>query len=106
MEFDSYANGVPCWADVVCPDIDKSSAFYSALFGWDVPEGRPEFGGYRSATLRDRVVAGLVPQTEPGPVVWSTYIAVDDADATVAAVKAAGGSVMYEPMDVGDLGRM
>ena len=35
-----------------------------------------------------------------------TYIAVADAEQTAAKVKAAGGSVMMEPMDVMDIGRM
>ena len=40
------------------------------------------------------------------PTVWSTYISVADADATAAKVAGAGGSVIVEPMDVMDLGRM
>lgn len=106
MEFDSFEPGVPCWADVVCPDLDASATFYSELFGWVAPEGAGEFGGYRTARLRDRAIAGLAPQMGDGPVVWSTYIATADADATTAAVSAAGGTVMYPPMDVGELGRM
>jgi hypothetical protein len=38
--------------------------------------------------------------------VWLTYVNVDDADATVAKVTAAGGTVFMEPMDVMEAGRM
>src|SRR3546814_7375331 len=37
---------------------------------------------------------------------WTTYISVDDADATAKAVVRAGGSVVAEPFDVPGAGRM
>jgi predicted enzyme related to lactoylglutathione lyase len=52
-------------------------------------------------------VGGLMGHMQAGqPTVWATYISVADADATAAKVKAAGGSVIVEPMDVMDIGRM
>ena len=43
---------------------------------------------------------------EGQPTAWATYISVADADETAAKVKAAGGTVVVEPMDVTDIGRM
>ena len=40
----------------------------------------------------------------PGPPMWNTYIAVDDADATAATAPAAGGKVFADPFDVFDSG--
>jgi predicted enzyme related to lactoylglutathione lyase len=58
-------------------------------------------------TLRGKLVAGISPlQNETQPPVWSTYIAVDDADATAAAATDAGGQVAMDPIDVMDAGRM
>jgi hypothetical protein len=37
---------------------------------------------------------------------WNTYIWVDDADATAAKVRDAGGKVLMEPFDVMDSGRL
>jgi hypothetical protein len=37
---------------------------------------------------------------------WNTYVWVTDADATAAKVRDAGGSVLMEPADVSDAGRM
>ena len=37
---------------------------------------------------------------------WNTYIWVDDADETADKVRAAGGTVLIEPFDVMDAGRM
>ena len=52
-------------------------------------------------------IGGLMPAMQEGqPTAWSTYISVTDADDTAAKVKDAGGSVVVEPMDVMELGRM
>ena len=37
---------------------------------------------------------------------WNTYVWVDSADETAAKVREAGGSVLKEPFDVMDAGRM
>ena len=105
----SYAPGTPSWVDLASADIEASAAFYADLFGWDTSEqpNSAEMGGYRRAELDGDSVAGMMPLQQPGqPAVWSTYVSVEDADATAAKVTAAGGSLMLEPMDVMDLGRM
>jgi uncharacterized protein len=105
----SYAPGTPNWIDLGTPDQDAAGEFYSALFGWTLEEGEnpEETGGYRLATLRGKAVAGVMKLMQEGqPPAWSTYIAVEDADATMAAVNANGGTTMIEPMDVMDIGRM
>jgi uncharacterized protein len=105
----SYEPGVPCWIDLATPDQDAAAEFYSALFGWSVveDENAEQTGGYRVATLRDKAIGGVMKTMQEGqPPAWSTYVCVEDADATVAKAKQAGGSVMVEPMDVLDYGRM
>ncbi|HEX3562247.1 MAG TPA: VOC family protein [Solirubrobacterales bacterium] len=105
----SYEPGIPCWVDLGTPDIDGAAKFYAALFGWSVEEGEnaEQTGGYRQATLRGKPVAGAMPLMQEGqPPAWSSYVSVQDADATAAKVREAGGNVMAEPMDVLDLGRM
>ncbi len=105
----SYAPGTPCWVDLGTPDIDAAAAFYGGLFGWSVEAGEnaEQTGGYRQAMLRGKPVAGMMPLMQEGqPPAWSTYVSVEDADATAAKVREAGGSVIAESMDVMDLGRM
>lgn len=109
-ERSSYAPGTPSWVELGgIPDIEKAADFYGGLFGWDVPESEnaEQTGGYRQAMLRGKPVAGMMPSMQEGqPPAWSTYVSVEDADATVAKAKQAGGTVLAEPMDVMDLGRM
>ena len=108
-EMTEYAPGTPSWVDLGTPDMDKTVAFYGDLFGWDIHESsRPEeSGGYRIAESAGKSVAGVMPLMAEGqPPVWSTYVSVEDADATAAKVADAGGTVIAPPMDVMDLGRM
>jgi hypothetical protein len=88
--------------------MPKAKAFYSALFGWKITDGPPEAGGYSMCEVDGRQVAGIGPKMGPAdmPTFWTTYIATDDADETVAKIKAAGGQLIMDPMDVMDAGRM
>jgi uncharacterized protein len=100
--------GTPCWVDLGVTDIPKAIAFYTAQFGWDVEQGGPETGGYSIANLDGRSVAGIGPKQGPPETLaaWTTYLATEDADATAAKIKGAGGQVMMDPMDITDVGRM
>lgn len=102
-----YAPGTPCWVDIGS-DLGPAKAFYTALFGWDTADAGPveETGGYGMFTKAGKVVAGYGPKANPGPPFWTTYVSVADADATAAAVRHAGGTVLVEPMDVFTAGRM
>jgi predicted enzyme related to lactoylglutathione lyase len=105
----TYPPGTPSWVDLGTPDIEASAGFYAGLFGWDVPESEnaEQTGGYRQAMKGEKPTAGMMPLMQEGqPPAWSTYVSVEDADATAAAVKEVGGTVIAEPMDVMDLGRM
>jgi predicted enzyme related to lactoylglutathione lyase len=96
------------WVDVSSPDLDKSNAFYSGLFGWDaqqVPD--PEAGGYTMYFRDGKMVGAAGPTFGPDQhPAWATYIHSEDADATTQAVKDAGGQVLMGPMDVMGQGRM
>ena len=100
--------GTPSWVDLGSPDLDASKTFYGELFGWEaVTSPEPEAGRYTMFTLKGRNVAGVGPLMGEGqPPAWSTYITVEDADATVSTAKDAGANVFLESMDVLDAGRM
>jgi len=103
----SYEPGTPSWVDLASPDLEASTAFYSSLFGWDVVDQGAEAGHYHMIEIGGVPVAGAGPiMMEGQPPAWTSYISVTDADATIAKVKAAGGMVFVEPMDVLDVGRM
>jgi uncharacterized protein len=106
----SYEPGTPSWVELSgTPDVDAAEAFYRDLFGWEIPEqpNSAEMGGYRRAKLNGRDVAGVMGKMDDSqPTVWATYISVDDAEATMAKVREAGGGVIVETMDVMGMGKM
>ena len=108
LERDGYPAGVPCWVDTAQPDPEAAVRFYSGLFGWEfedsMPAGSP--GHYFMARLRGRDVAAVGSQPEGMPTAWNMYVRVESAEETAAKTKEAGGSVLMEPFDVGDSGRM
>ncbi len=109
-ERDGYIPGVPCWADTSQPDPEAAVDFYSGLFGWQFEDVMPpgSEGKYFIARLRGRDVAavGSIPEAAPPMAMWNTYVWVESADETAAKVGDAGGSVVMEPFDVMEAGRM
>jgi len=105
-EMTAYEEGTPCWVDMGVPDVAAAAAFYGDLLGWQVEIGPAELGHYSMATVRGMNVAAIADQQTPGMVFWATYLAVDDVDATVAKVRANGGTVIVDAMDVMEFGRM
>jgi uncharacterized protein len=109
-ERNGFEHGVPCWVDTWQPDADAAMSFYSQLFGWETEDTMPEGvdGQHYMCRVRGRDVAAIAsrPQAAPDVTAWTTYVWVDDVDATVAKVRDAGGSVLVEPFDALDGGRI
>jgi len=100
--------GAPCWIDLFTSDLDAARRFYEELFGWTSESAGEDFGGYVNFSLDGVRVAGAMHNDGSAgtPDVWSVYLAVADAGATVEAAVAAGGQVIFGPDQVGDLGRL
>ncbi len=103
----AWPTGIPCWIDVMTPDVQAAQQFYSQLFGWQFADHGPQYGGYHLAASQGRPVAGLGPVMREGePTVWSTYFATDDIALTSDRIRQAGGTMMVEPMEVPQMGHM
>jgi hypothetical protein len=98
----------PAWVELSTPDAAASRDFYARVFGWDVEVIEdPQYGGYGMARIGDQDAAGIAPkQSAEQPTAWAVYFGTDDVDRLADKVKAAGGSVITDPFDVGDQGRM
>jgi predicted enzyme related to lactoylglutathione lyase len=101
--------GAPCWIDLSSSDLDRSIDFYREVFDWEVDIGdQALYGGYITFRKGEATVAGAVAKQpgDPTPDAWSTYLHSFDARATADAVTDAGGTNLFEPMDVPNMGWM
>ena len=98
----------PVWVDLSSADPAGSREFYAKLFGWDISVSPdPQYGGYAMAQVGGNDVAGIGPTQSPGaPTAWMVYIGSLDAENLATEIRAAGGTVIAPPFDVGDQGRM
>ncbi len=97
------------WYELLTSDADAAQEFYGALLGWTF-ETREDMD-YRMVAGSDGGVGGFMPITDEmkangAQPAWLGYIAVDDVDASAAAIKDAGGAVHMEPWDIEGVGRM
>jgi uncharacterized protein len=92
MRVRGYADGTPCWAAVATADVEASRAFYSALFGWELTDGRFALEGRAVAGVRDR---------GHGPAAWLMSVSTDDADEVTQVVERARGQVRQAPQPTG-----
>lgn len=97
------------WYELLTSDPEGAKTFYSKVVGW-TPQDMPMPGmTYTLLNVGDRGVAGLMgfqPHMPPGiPPNWTSYVAVDDCDASAEQAKALGGSLITGPMDIPGVGR-
>jgi predicted enzyme related to lactoylglutathione lyase len=100
------------WVDLQTPDVAAAKAFYADLFDWTYQDLPTDMGpDYTNCFVGDDKVCGMGPlppeMAAAGvPPSWTSYVFVEDADATAAAAQAAGGALTMPVMDVMDEGRM
>jgi uncharacterized protein len=104
----SYAPGTFSWVDLNTDDHEASKAFYADLLGWtynDIPIG--DGAHYSMAQIDGHDVAAITPMPPGTDVVhWNCYVTVADVDATAARARELGATLLAEPFDVFDSGRM
>jgi predicted enzyme related to lactoylglutathione lyase len=100
------------WYELLTPDIAGARRFYDAVVGWDIADHSDFPNDYRMIARSDGKSAGGAMQItdemrEHGArPVWLAYINVDDVDAEVAAIEAAGGEIQMAPFDIPGVGRV
>lgn len=99
------------WYELLTTDPDAAAAFYGDVIGWTAQSADQPGVDYRIFSANGTAVAGHMAlphdaaeaEMRPG---WLGYIGVDDVDAAVAKITAAGGSVHMPAMDLEGVGRM
>ena len=103
----SYTPGTFSWAELVTSDADAAKGFYTQLFGWeyeDNPTG-PDGPVYTMAKRDGHYVAALFGDDSQPPH-WNCYVTVASADETAQKANDLGATVVAEPFDVMEVGRM
>ncbi|MER6498929.1 VOC family protein [Streptomyces sp. NPDC001455] len=102
------AEGTPCWADAMFPDLEAAKSFYGDVLGWTFGESAEEYGNYTQAYADGRAVAAVTPPMpgQEGPAAWCLYLASPDVAATAAKIRDNGGETLMDPMQVGEFGTM
>ena len=84
------------YIELTVRDLAEAKRFYATAFGWTFNDYGPEYAGIRSG---DGESGGLRQATElrhGGPLV---VLYSSDLDASLAAVRSAGGEVLQEPFE-------
>lgn len=97
------------WYDLMSPDVDAATKFYTEVVGW----GTQQWDGpapYTMWTASGNPIGGVVPLTSDHAAAgvvphWMAYITVDDVDAIIEKAKDKGATVVAEPRDIPDTGR-
>lgn len=98
------------WYELMTTDVEAAAKFYAEVVGWTPTDsGLPGPTPYTILNVGDAGVGGIfTPEggcpegSRPG---WIGYIFVDDVDAYVGKVTAAGGSVFMPADDIPTVGR-
>ena len=87
------ANGKICYLEIPATDIDRSVAFYQAVFGWEIRQRGDGHTAFDDTVgeVSGSWVTGRPPSGDPGLLI---YVMVDSVAATVDAVLANGGEIV------------
>ncbi len=92
------------WHELFAADWEKAFAFYGDLFGWQKENpGSEAMDAYQLFSAGGQTIGGMFtkPPTVRVPF-WLYYFNVGNIDAAVKRVKAGGGQILEDPLEVSD----
>ncbi|HEY6184222.1 MAG TPA: VOC family protein [Terriglobales bacterium] len=112
QETPTHAPGTFCWVELGTSDGPAAKKFYTELFGWTFNDNPMGPGAVYTMLQQDGKDVGALYQLDAEmkaaavPPHWMSYVAVANADESATKAKEAGATLMKEPFDVMDHGRM
>lgn len=107
MSESQYTPGRFVWRELTTTDVEASRRFYGELLNWKIEKTAMPGMDYFVVHAGDRQVGGMMQMNVPNvPPHWKSYVSVTDVNASVAAAKANGGTVVHGPDDVPGVGTM
>ena len=108
----SIIPGEFCWVELCTPDLDKALKFYQPLLRWEsTVVTMPDGDQYSLLSAGGSEIAGAYQLTDAFkqqgvPPHWGSYVLVKNADQACEKAKKLGATVIKEPFDVMEFGRM
>lgn len=102
----NYPPGYFCWVELATGNWKTAKKFYASLFGWsteEIPMG--DQPPYVMLKVNGKAVGALYENKKAKPA-WLSYVAVASADESAKKAKSLGATLLSEPFDVMDAGRM
>ena len=99
--------GLVNWNELMSQDVEKATAFYTGLMGWDLAsQDMGDQGTYWMMMRGEAPAAGAVqmPSHMEAPSYWLSYVEVTHVSDTVKKAKELGGQVYMEPQRLDDMG--
>lgn len=93
------AHGDITHIDIPVSDTDAATAFYSALFGWQIAEV-PGYEGYPMWRAPNQISGGGLAPRDEGLTQPRSYVEVDSIDEVLAAASERGGTVLMEKSSI------
>ena len=99
------------WYELLTRDAEAAGAFYGEVVGWTNADSGLADRSYRILMADGAGIGGMMQLSgemiEHGAkAVWLGYFGVDDVDTTIAAIRADGGTILMEPFDIPQVGRV
>ncbi len=99
------------WNELNTRKAKKAMEFYGESFGWTFEEMPMESGdSYYICKMGEALVGGIFTMPSPDfdgiPEHWFSYVAVDDIDKRIAKAVSLGATVVREPFDIENTGRI
>jgi uncharacterized protein len=108
-----YDPGTFCWVGLATADVAAAKAFYESLFGWEAQDLPAGAAGVFTMLRHGGEDVAILYRQQPearaagAPPHWTSYISVEDADATASRAEELGGAAVFRaPFDVLDAGRV
>jgi uncharacterized protein len=98
------------WYEYIGANLPAAVEFYKKVVGWEIAENNMAGFSYQIASVSGYGVAGMMTIPDDAkaggvPSCWNAYIWVENVDAALEKLKAAGGKLMKGPFDIPNVGR-
>ena len=97
------------WYELMTSDSAAAKAFYEPLLNWTIANPASDGFDYREIQAADGGFVGgmlqIMPEMQGAQPGWIGYIEVDDVDACIVRIEAAGGRLCMPARDLEGVGR-